>query len=165
MKYATKYPIQPMLSLNKDEAEEEGFKRKLSEILSNEKINPGLRQVLYEDMMKRVENFKETVKGTKQSDQVPIIIVPSETDTGKKKKKKKAPKKAKATPRRRRQQSPDSYQVNTAISEGAVTPVQPRTPGTPQAPRKPSSLDKATRSGMGYGPDRLRVTKWHGLGR
>ena len=56
--YANKYKLVPVVSLSKDEAVVQAAQDKLFDILKNKKLDETTKRAMYEDLLKRVENYK-----------------------------------------------------------------------------------------------------------
>ena len=74
MKLASQYRLMPVLSMTQDEAEQKNYERKLHDILHNDRMDPGMRQVLYEDLLNRAENFRRSVKEKNEASRQVIVL-------------------------------------------------------------------------------------------
>ena len=149
MKFS-KYRLTPVLSMTKDDAEEEEYKRKLQSILDDTRRDPGIRQALYEDMLKRLGNFKDTVRNKNESKVSAVIVEqsPKMSEGAIKPKRKLNPGKVLARRYKTKKVIVDSQPV--VASPAAVN--TPSRKSNPNTPKSSSAKRKKALGPQGYWP-------------
>ena len=149
MKFS-KYRLTPVLSMTKDDAEEEEYKRKLQSILDDTRRDPGIRQAIYEDMLKRLGNFKDTVKKKSDFKATPIIAeqLPQAPDGATKSKRKSNPGKVLARRYKTKKVVLESQPI-VASPAAVKTPIRKSNPNTPKSS---SAKRKKALGPQGYWP-------------